>query len=326
MFPCACSLSSPSTRWSLTGLVSSVCFATSQAHESTGSLLVAIKTPIQLSWGSFINGKRAFQFQMCGRLLNLRNKDVIVDAVMKSFQAYTPKPYLIPVNGFFPALNSAQVLEIPVGGFCGSVSSSPCGRYIASGSGGDIVLADANTGDILKRLHGHGDNVQCIKFAGTSKKLVTAHAEKTVLLWDWEELDSPTAVLEGHDDWVFIVAASRDGKRIFSGSEDGNLRIWNADSGLEIKKFEFNSAVRCFAVCEDDRKVGIGLRNGTLKVLESCTGENLLEVAGSTSGACRAMCCIQPGRAATYYRRFGLYYSCLGHRGSRRDWPSSSRS
>ncbi len=37
------------------------------------------------------------------------------DAVMKSFEAHTPKPYLVPLSSFFPDLNSAQILEIPVG-------------------------------------------------------------------------------------------------------------------------------------------------------------------------------------------------------------------
>ncbi len=34
---------------------------------------------ILLSWGRFSDEQRAFQFQMCGRLWSMRNKDVIVD-------------------------------------------------------------------------------------------------------------------------------------------------------------------------------------------------------------------------------------------------------
>ncbi len=125
---------------------------------------------VQLSWGRFSDGQRSFQFQICGRLWSTRNKDVIVDAVMNSFEAHTPKPYLKPVSSFFPELNSAQILEIPVGGRCYWVACSPCGGYIAAGSGGDIVVADVNTGDVLKRLHSH-----------------SAHREMRKILWRIEE-------------------------------------------------------------------------------------------------------------------------------------------
>lgn len=77
----------------------------------------------------------------------MRTEDVIADAVVKSFEVHTPKPYLKPVNSFFPELNSAQVMEIPLEGSCFSVACSPCGRYIAAGDGYEIVVADANTGE-----------------------------------------------------------------------------------------------------------------------------------------------------------------------------------
>ncbi len=48
------------------------------------------------------------------------------DTVMKSFERRTPKPYLVPESYFFPDLNSAQMVEIPVGGMrmCVSQKSS----------------------------------------------------------------------------------------------------------------------------------------------------------------------------------------------------------
>ncbi len=127
---------------------------------------------------------------MCGRLPSMRNKDVIVDAVMKSFEAHTPKPYLKPVSSFFPEVNSAQLLEIPVGGRCRWVSCSPCGDYIAAGGGWDVVVADANTGDVLKRLHGHSKDVTCVKFVGGSKRIVSASEDGTVAVWEWEKSEA----------------------------------------------------------------------------------------------------------------------------------------
>ncbi len=48
-----------------------------------------ILTAIQLSWGRFFRGRRAFQFQMCGRLCSMKGKDSIADSVMTSFEEHT---------------------------------------------------------------------------------------------------------------------------------------------------------------------------------------------------------------------------------------------
>ncbi len=240
-----------------------------------GSFQVILKAA-QLSWGRFLNGQRAFQFQMYGRLLCMRSKDVIVDAVMNSLEAHTPKPFLKPVSSFFPDLNSAQIYEIPVGGWCGCVAFSPCGSYIAAGSRHDIVLVDLNTGEVLKRLHGHEKPVSAISFIGGPKRIVSASDDRTVAVWEWEKSDSPSLVLKGHSGEVHSVAVSHDGERIFSGSRDGTLRVWNAKNGLQIAEFCVDEGgVDTIAITADDRKMAIGLLNGTMKVIDCCTGETL---------------------------------------------------
>ncbi len=234
---------------------------------------------IQLSWGRFLEGQRPYQFQMCGRLLNKRSEDGLVDAVINSFEAHTPRPYLKPVSSFFPELKSAQIMEIPVGGSCKRLTCSPCGKYIAAGSGQDIVLADVNTGDVLKRLLGNSRNVNCICFIGGWKRIASASGDKTVSVWEWEKSDSPVLVLEGHSDVVYGVAASKDGERIFSVSKDGTLRVWKGNDGSAVNAFDQGRGVRCVALCSDNRKVAISLECGTLKVLDCGTGVTLFEDA-----------------------------------------------
>ena len=41
--------------------------------------------------------------------------------------------------------------------------------------------------------------------------------------------------LTGHSDYVCSVAYSPDGKHIASGSEDNTVKIWDAQSGEEVR-------------------------------------------------------------------------------------------
>ena len=51
------------------------------------------------------------------------------------------------------------------------------------------------------------------------------------------DVDTGTLVLGplmGHEDWVRVVLWSRDGSRLFSGSDDETIRSWNSDTGEQI--------------------------------------------------------------------------------------------
>ena len=41
--------------------------------------------------------------------------------------------------------------------------------------------------------------------------------------------------LRGHSGWVLSVAYSPDGKHIVSGSRDNTVKIWDAQSGEEVR-------------------------------------------------------------------------------------------
>jgi WD40 repeat protein len=43
---------------------------------------------------------------------------------------------------------------------------------------------------------------------------------------------------EGHTDWVTTVAITPDGKRALSGSNDTTVRVWDLETGMELKKIE----------------------------------------------------------------------------------------
>jgi WD40 repeat protein len=43
--------------------------------------------------------------------------------------------------------------------------------------------------------------------------------------------------LQGHNDWIYSLAISRDGKSVASGSWDGEVKLWNLADGKLIRSF-----------------------------------------------------------------------------------------
>jgi WD40 repeat protein len=114
------------------------------------------------------------------------------------------------------------------------VSFTPDGKQVVTG-GGDNQIRIWNPDDDGKQasaLGGFGGAVFRIQYHPDGKQFVACSADKTVRIYNGTSLRS---TLQGHTDWVYSVALSRDGKSLASGSWDGEVRLWNFEDGKPIK-------------------------------------------------------------------------------------------
>jgi WD40 repeat protein/DNA-binding SARP family transcriptional activator len=109
---------------------------------------------------------------------------------------------------------------------------SPDGKYIAAlpESGAVPVWRTDRPGSPQRTLKGHEGHVQSLDFSPDGR-IVTAGADRTVRVWG---LDGRPLILRGHEDEVTTVAFTPDGRKVLSSSDDGTLRLWDANTGDQL--------------------------------------------------------------------------------------------
>ncbi len=87
--------------------------------------------------------------------------------------------------------------------------------------------------------------------------------------------------ITGHNDEVYAVAFSPDGKKLASGSYDGNLKIWQVDTGEELNHITIGEgAIYCVAYSPDGKILATanGDKTVTLVNLESRTTQRYKDI------------------------------------------------
>jgi len=106
-----------------------------------------------------------------------------------------------------------------------SVNPLPSGNLLATGSGGLVVLLDAD-GVEITRYDGHENDVIESAYSPDGDILVTGSWDNNLLFWDGTgELTAPLHSLN-HGAYIVDMAWSRDGALVASVGNNGHLLLW----------------------------------------------------------------------------------------------------
>jgi ribosome assembly protein 4 len=121
-----------------------------------------------------------------------------------------------------------------------TVSFSPEGRYLASGSGDTTTrLWDLTSESPEFTLEGHKSHILAICWAPDSKKICTGCKSGQLRLWSPKTGKQIGKVMTGHKQWITGIAwepLHQDGsaRRFISSSKDTNAIIWDAVKQVKL--------------------------------------------------------------------------------------------
>jgi WD domain, G-beta repeat/Planctomycete cytochrome C len=118
-----------------------------------------------------------------------------------------------------------------------TVSFTPDGKNVATGGEDNRIRVwdPDKDGKQVRNIGGFGGTVFRLRYTPDGQALVVCSADKVVHVLK----PSGTSIrkLTGHQDWIYSLAISRDGKTIASGSWDGDVRLWNFADGKLLRNF-----------------------------------------------------------------------------------------
>lgn len=125
------------------------------------------------------------------------------------------------------------VMALQTGHTCSLIREacfSPDGRWVATcGCDAAIIIWDAATGEQLRVLRGHTDEVETISFSPDGRYLASGDSDSVYILWDLKTWQPAKTWRPEDEGWAGAVRFSPDGKTLSAGGR-GGLHLWGVDS------------------------------------------------------------------------------------------------
>ncbi len=222
-----------------------------------------------------------------------------------------------------------------------TIAFSPDGTKLATGCDDGIAyIWNVDTGKELRKLKGSTKDVYSVAFSPDGTKLATGSKNGIVRIWN-VDTGKELRKLKGYLRVIRSVAFSPDGTKLVTGSmypiskqkalvtesgdripiaqsrvteyEDGIVRIWNVDTGKELRKLKGSTKdVSSVAFSPDGTKVIAGFYNGNIRIWDVDRGKVIYRIKGKgNTDSIRSVAFSPDGTkiiAGSIDKTFGIYF------------------
>ncbi len=116
------------------------------------------------------------------------------------------------------------------------------------------------------------DVVNVIIMSKDEQKLITAHRDKTIIIWDRTSGRELQRLIEHHVN-INCLELSVDGQLLYSGSSDGTIKEWRLADGVCQKTFDGQQkSVRFISLSSDEKELYSAGSDGTIKTWRLADG------------------------------------------------------
>ncbi|MDB5310891.1 MAG: hypothetical protein JWO38_5093 [Gemmataceae bacterium] len=186
-------------------------------------------------------------------------------------------------------------------GWVQALAFGPGGGRLATGDeAGAVRVWDTATGKLVRTLDGHTHITAALVFTPDGSTLFSGSWDHSIREWDMASgravrvikgVRDPTGrqLAEGHTAPVTALALSADGRRLFSGSYDHTICVWDVAAGrlcrtLKGPSRDVASSVVAVALSSDGRRLAAAVQEDGQSSLihqwDVLTGEQLAELPG----------------------------------------------
>ena len=138
----------------------------------------------------------------------------------------------------------------------------------------EICFWDAPSGICTKKLPHSGSQVNQLEIS-PDKQFLAAAGHSEIRLYEIEGASTePVLTLKGHSSSVTSLGFHRQHRYLYSGSEDGTLKLWDLRCDRSFQSFNVQAPVNSVALRVDREEIVSGDANGMVKLWDLTMGGN----------------------------------------------------